>query len=188
MEGMAESPAEVVAELQAFLNDALATAAYARMGLIHERECLTQVQPSADNPDPTIHLWAGEPDQPIAPFSRWSLSEARSQVAEDGPVEHRIGQQWIVYVFTAWEHEYRPRIAKAHGVEAGDLKVPLFGDIRLLRNDVVHHHGIATSDNSGKCELLGHWVTVDEAINVTPERLAEFWRLFSAADLQQPPN
>src|SRR5690348_13635332 len=167
-----ESPSAVIDDLRDFMNDALATSSYARMGLIHEREFLSRPLATAENPDPMIHLGVGDPNEDFAPYSKWTLSVARRQLAADGPVEQRLGQQWIVYTFTAWEHEYRPRLAQAHGIDRDALTIPLFGDLRLLRNDVVHHHGIATDRNSGKCEVLGHWVTLGAANNVTPQRFA----------------
>ena len=35
-----------------------------------------------------------------------------------------------------------------------DVRDDLLGDIRLLRNDIVHHGGIATKANSGRCKIL----------------------------------
>ena len=185
---MQETVAEVITELQAFLNGALATQAYAALGLFHERELLQGIPITAENPDPTIHIGVADPNELFAPYSRWRLSEARRQLAQGGLVEQRLSQQWIVYTYTAWEHEFRPRLEKAHGREEGTLKVPLLGELRQLRNDVVHHYGIATEQHSGKCEVLAHWVSMGSPIHVTPERFAEFWNLFPWFDLEVTPS
>ena len=110
------------------------------------------------------------------------------QTAEYGPIERRLNQQWIVYVYSGWEHEYRPRLERVHGCEKGGLKLAAFGDLRLLRNDIVHYHGIASADNSGKCEVLRHWVAIGEPILVTQEHFGEFWATFPWAELEAGPS
>jgi hypothetical protein len=180
-----ESIAFVVDELRTFLNDSLAALSYATLGLMREREALAELG-TQDNPDPTIHI-VPNLTEPVVPYTRWKLSEARVQLARSGPVEQRLSQQWIVYTYTAWEHGYRARLEAAHGYESGRLKVPLFGDLRRLRNDVVHHLGVATQENSGRCEVVGHWVTIGEPIHVGSKRLAEFWGLVPWSELESQP-
>lgn len=169
-----ESVAEVLADLRSFLNDALATQAYARMGLIHEYHFTSAFPVTPDNPDPTIFLTAGDPGEAM-PFSQWRRSEVLIHLSQLGPVEQRLSQQWIVYVSPPGSTTIAPRLERAHGLERDALKIPLLGDLRLLRNDVVHHHGIASADNSGRCELLRHWVTIGEPILVTQDHFDEFW-------------
>ncbi len=76
---------------------------------------------------------------------------ARSRVG--GPAEVLLIQQWIVSMFARWEGEYRPAIARLHGVEPDQVKSELFGDLRWLRNDVVHNNGVVKA--SAKCAVLG---------------------------------
>ena len=183
-----ESVADVITELRAFVNDSLATEAFAAGGIKHQLAFIDQLPTKPENPDPTIFIGVGEPNERFAPHSQWRLSEVRQQLADGGPVEQRLGRQWIVYVYTAWDNEYRPRLERARGLEKDALKVPLMGDFRRLRNDVVHHRGIATKKNAGKCKIIGHWVTLGSPIHVTPERFDEFWRLFPWAELEATPT
>jgi hypothetical protein len=119
---MAESVSDVVNDLRSFLNDALATAAYARLGIMRERAFLEQLPVLPENPDPVIHLGMTDPNETFAPYSRWKLSTARLRLGDGGPVERRLGQQWIVYTYAAWEHEFRPRLGTAHGCTPAALK------------------------------------------------------------------
>ena len=64
---MQETVAEVITELQAFLNGALATQAYAALGLFHERELLQGIPITAENPDPTIHIGVADPNESLLP-------------------------------------------------------------------------------------------------------------------------
>jgi hypothetical protein len=90
----------------------------------------------------------------------------------------RIGWQWIVSFYAAWDEFHRPRLAKALGCEPKAIKVPLLGDLRCLRNDIVHNRGVASPEWAGKCEFLAHWVRIGEPIAVHGEQINEFVRCF----------
>lgn len=105
----------------------------------------------------------------------------------ENPIERALGHQFVVFVYAGWEHEYRARLARAHGCNGGDLQIPILGDLRRLRHDVLHHHGIATSKNSGKCEVVGHWVKVGEPIVIGPDEVGEFSRVFPWPELEAHP-
>ncbi len=100
-----------------------------------------------------------------------------------------ITQQWLVYLFSAWEDEYRKRLATAHGrTDKNDLQFPLLGDLRHLRNDIVHHRGIASGDNTGKCTVLQGWFFPGDDILLTTDHLTEFAQLFPWPLLRQGPE
>lgn len=87
-----------------------------------------------------------------------NISAARSYEAEVGPTgatSRRLTQQLIVTIHTGWEHEYRRRIATARRLDdPNEVRADFFRDITRLRNDVVHHHGLATAKNAAKCSTL----------------------------------
>lgn len=182
-----ESVAVVLDDLRLMLNDAVATHGFACMGLVLIPDLFERFPPPPENPDPIIYLGVGDPNLPSAKqYAEWRHSQALEQVARNGPVETRLSQQWIVYMFTAWEHEFRARLAAAHGCSPNDLKYPLLGDLRRLRNDVVHHHGVATPGETGKCELLV-WFTPGDVIQLRGEHFAEFVEGFPWDDMSVGP-
>jgi hypothetical protein len=65
------------------------------------------------------------------------------EVSVGGTIHARLTQQLIVTVFTGWDAHHRARIATARGLETDELKSDYFGDLRLLRNDIVHSRGLA---------------------------------------------
>jgi hypothetical protein len=174
-----ETIEEVLEHLRSAINDSIAAEAFASMGLTFLPEVFRRVPPVPENPDPTIYIGVGDPNLPSSEqYAQWPLSKALQQVAPEGPVTARLGQQWIVFVYTLWEHEYRKRLAAAHGCAVRDVKYPLLGDIRLLRNDVVHHSGVATPENAGKCQVVHHWFRPGELMHLRGEHFAEFVRVF----------
>lgn len=187
--GLHDRVREILADFQRFLNDATAAAGFATLGLGHLASYLERTPTQASNPDPMIFLGVGDPnDLQSQAYANWRRSEALRQLAHPGPVETRLGQQWIVYVYSAWEHDFRARLAAAYGCPKDAVKVPLLGDLRLIRHDVVHHRGIATQDNTGQCTVLRDWFQPGDAIVLQGHHYEQFMRLFPWIDLARAPK
>lgn len=74
-------------------------------------------------------------------------------------------------LYQYWEDNIRPRIAQIFGVETNKIVHPLFGDVRNLRNAIIHNRGIATDDVE-KNELL-RWYKRGDIINLGKQRYCE---------------
>lgn len=176
-------------DLRGVLKDALATTGFATAALRRLTGELESVPRTPGNLDPTVFVLEGDPNRPGArAHASWRLSEALKQLSVGGPVEVRLGQQWIVFMFSMWEQEFRPRLARAHGVPLDDIRYPLLGDLRRLRNDVVHHRGIATTQNAGGCEVLGHWFALGQPIALSGKHFVEFVDLFPWTEMAAGPQ
>jgi hypothetical protein len=185
-----ESARTILDELRRDLDDLMIAHGFACIGLRRIREHLANTPKHGVNEDPIIHLEGLIPDDPDwpknpgwLPSAEWRLSEALEQVEDNGPVEMLLGRQWIISVYALWEERYRPRLAKAHGRQTADEKYALLGDLRLLRNDVVHNGGIATVSSTGHCEIL-NWFRPGEIIMVDGRHFGEFLRLFPWLQLE----
>jgi hypothetical protein len=170
-----EDPAAVYADFRAFLNDMAGAQGHARGAVAFHAGRMLEIvgssPPPPENPDPTISLGIGDPNDPSSrEFSRWKLSELREKLAF---TEEWIGLQWIVGTYTGWELEYRPRLATAYGCDAARIAHDAFGDLRLMRNDVIHHRGIATADKSGRCVML-QWFRAGDTMRVRDEQVLAF--------------
>ena len=53
------------------------------------------------------------------------------------------------------------------------MKDPAMADIGRMRNDVIHHVGIASKRNTGRCEVL-KWFAAGEVIHPMMVHVAEF--------------
>jgi hypothetical protein len=173
-------------EFRSRLNDANAVVGFAKIGLPRAREIVGSMRTdNPENPDPAIYLGKGDPNDPASRWwARWRRSQALTALSSAGLVEAGLSQQWIVSVYTAWEHEYRPRFAVVHGCGTNDVRIPMLGDLRLFRNDVVHHHGVATNDNAGCAKIL-RWFEPGQNISLADEHFIEFVDRFPAEDLAQ---
>ena len=118
-------------------------------------------------------------DVPVTVYARWHSCELLDLMIPDGPIARELGRQWAVTVDSLWDASYRHRIAVEAGLPSDKHCGPLImADLRRIRNDIVHHRGIATERNSGKCELLGHWISVAEEIVITEFMVVEFMELW----------
>jgi len=59
----------------------------------------------------------------------------------------------VVFTYHIWDEKYRAAIALERGVEVKDIQVDIFGDLRILRNSIIHNKGFAADDVS-KCKTL----------------------------------
>lgn len=80
-----------------------------------------------------------------------------------------IGNMVLVSLYHFWEDHYRSEIAILFGKEKNGLKEPIMGDIRILRNSIIHHAGIAKFDVE-HCTLL-KWFHKGDTIYLDNERL-----------------
>ena len=88
------------------LNDLTAAHAFSVIGLRRIPEYFAALPKYPENPDPVVLIGTGPPDSPdTPPYAGWRLSEALTQVKQNGPVEIRLGHQWIVFLYELWEHE-----------------------------------------------------------------------------------
>lgn len=157
----------ILGDLNLDFNDIAAAHGLSVMGLERLPAYVSTLPKHSMDQDPLILVGADPADNPRTPhYAGWRLSEVINQVKKNGPVETRLGHLWIVTLYALWEEKYRPQFAAAHGRSPDDEKYDLWGDLRHLRNDVVHHGGIATAENTGRCVLLRHWFQPGDVIRL----------------------
>lgn len=124
---------------------------------------------SDENPDPVINIGAGDPNDPtVVADASWRKSHLDGAATADGWLQQWLTQAWIALIFARWEDYYRPGFAALHGVETRAITSDVIGDIRHMRNDVIHHGSVATAENTGKCRVLTRFETGEQII-FTPE-------------------
>jgi hypothetical protein len=146
----------------------------ATVGIIRVREWALAIEVENRTPESSMFVGHGDPnsDEGFA-YQRWHLDTLPDRLDADGPVIRDLGQQWLVHVASHWNDHYRQRIAGALAVAMNDVAEPVMADINRMRNDIVHHRGIATARNTGRCEVL-RWFAPDETIHVMMAHIAEF--------------
>jgi len=122
---------------------------------VQERACAA-VPPQTDLDSLDFFYGHGNPNDPSNRLlHRTTQGDFKRRNVKGGKNHVRAAQLLIVLLYSFWEHEYRPRLAGSLGLaDADGLKIPLFGDIRLVRQDIIHHRGVVTKDTATKLSVL----------------------------------
>ena len=103
----------------------------------------------------------GHPRQPQSRVVHsCTQGEYRRRNSEGGQNHKVIGQVCLVQIYSYWEDCYRDKLADLCGKKRNEITLDIMGDIRLLRNSIVHHRGIALKDVES-CKLLKWFIEGD---------------------------
>lgn len=95
-----------------------------------------------------------EEDLPIKYEQISTITEIRARNSEGARNQWFFANMCVVWIYQSWEDHYRKKIAAALGCKKNDILCPVFGDLRKLRNAIIHNLGVSSSDLE-KTEVLG---------------------------------
>jgi len=93
-----------------------------------------------------------------------------------GTNEQQMGRALIVFIYTFWEVVVRHRCADALGIRAGDLKLPIAGDLRRLRHSILHERAILNRRDHKKLEVLADLFEPDAELSLPHATMREIFR------------
>ena len=185
---MGERPESVIREYIDFVNrqvgvymDALAGFAGHRTRVEHQVHRVNKpVSSRIDNTGQRVVVCASyeDPTQPDIIHNR--IIRAIDYIAansEGGSNEQQHSQAILVFLFTYWEEEIRPRLAVLRKVKPEEIRSDIMGDLRILRNIVLHAKGIVRSDEYKKLKKLSDMFTVDQAAYISYENMHKIFVL-----------
>jgi hypothetical protein len=182
-----ETVDDVLADLNQMLRRAAAAHAFSTFGIVQVDRQVAAGPRSADNPDPAVYIGIGDPNDPASTqYAKFRASELPALLANGGPIATQLGQQWAVFVFTEWEDNFRGRLAAAQSCRLDEIRADVFGDLRLMRNDILHNRASASKDRTGRCKIL-RWFQPGEEVVIKGEHIAEFMGLVPWGDLKKGP-
>ena len=93
----------------------------------------------------------------------------------EGEAEQLAFRGWVEQVFNAlWDSQYRNALKRSfNGPGVIPPELDALGDFRLIRNDLVHKHAIASSGGTGKCVVL-KWFTVGDRMILGMHHVFDF--------------
>ena len=101
--------------------------------------------------------------------------------AEAGFNEQQVCWSIIVFLFAYWDEEIRPQIARVRGVATNDVKVNALGDLRLLRQSIIHNGGVISASNYAKLKVMGELCHPNSAITLTHDQMHKLFVLVKQA-------
>lgn len=97
--------------------------------------------------------------------------------SEGGSNAQQHSQAVLIFIFTYWEDEIRPRLAAARNVELHEIGSDIMGDLRILRNSILHPKGILRRDKEKGLKKLGNMFVVDQPIHISYEKMHQIFVL-----------
>jgi hypothetical protein len=95
--------------------------------------------------------------------------------APSGLNHRQLSYSVIIFIFTFWEDEIRPRLAKAKGVEPNDIKCDIMGDLRCVRNSILHTKGVFSHEWHKGLRVLHECFEVERQIEISHELMHQIF-------------
>ena len=150
---------------------------YAR---VERQVCRVMRKDKSKKSDEHPVVWASyeDPSKPDIIHNRIiRSSDYLSSNSVDGSNTQQHSQAILVFLFTYWEEEIRPRLAKSMSVAANEVKSDIMGDLRIIRHAILHSKGIIRPDKHKSLKLLGEMFSVDRPIHVSYEYMHKIFIL-----------
>lgn len=171
---------EVIREYISFVNEQVGTYMDALAGFAGhhtrvERQVHRILRPSRHHKNEkgeqvVVYASYEDPTKPDVIHNR--IIRAADYIAANAPGgsnEQKHARAIVVFLFTYWEDEVRPRLAKAKGVEIKKINSDIMGDLRVLRNVILHSKSILRPDKHKELKKLGGMFAIDKSLHISYE-------------------
>ena len=145
---------------------------------IHRANRPTSVR-NAENGEQVV-VWVSyeDPTKPDIIHNRIIRAEDYLSInARGGANEQQHARAIIVFLYTAWELDYRPRLAAAKGVDLNELKSDVMGDLRIIRHTILHAKSTLSQEDHRKLKKLGDVFQSGLLFSVTNENMHQIFVL-----------
>ncbi len=95
--------------------------------------------------------------------------------ARGGSNEIQLALSVLVFLFTAWELEIRPRLAQAASVTLNDVKSDIMGDLRIVRHATLHAKSVLAKEEHRRLQVLGTTFAPERAIEPSYEQMHQIF-------------
>jgi hypothetical protein len=133
---------------------------------VHRANRPVATKPADRDGMPTV-VWASyeDPTKPDIIHNQIIRSDEYLEANRPGGRnEQQHSRSILIFLFTYWEAEIRPRLARAKGVAPNDIQSDIMGDLRTLRNVILHAKGVLRPDKHASLRLLGDMFEADKEL------------------------
>ena len=136
------------------------------------------VRSEGDSAGQQVLVWTSyeDPTKPNVIHNR--IIRAQDYLAANtkgGFNEQQHAKAIVVFLFTYWEYEIRPRLATAKGVRVHAIQCDAMGDLRILRNVILHAKGIMRSDEHAELRKLAELFSADQPVHLSYENMQKIF-------------
>jgi hypothetical protein len=133
-----------------------------------------------DSTGQSLVVWTSyeDPTKPDVIHNRIiRASEYIAANSQGGSNEQQHSQAVLVFIFTYWEGEIRPRLAAIKGVGLEEIRSDIMGDLRALRHTILHTKGIMRPEKHRGLKKLSGMFVVDQPVHVSYENMHQIFIL-----------
>lgn len=133
------------------------------------------------NLDGVFQVGVGTPSKAGIAISELKTSQVLSGMKRHGPFSQLIAHGLLVWIYTLWDAKYRREIARELDVETQAICCDVMGDLRYIRNWIVHSNCFANDDYK-KLKIL-KWPDKRGEFVITGSRMDEFQLAINTMDV-----
>jgi len=151
------------AELMAELDQLFGFFFDAGMAFHITKERLEALQKQGNLSDASFFMFGdGEPKGPpeqvlLDSLHSTNIGAIKVRMSKDALNAQRAAQSVIVFTYHIWEEKYRRSLVDRNGTSLGTAESDVMGDLRLIRNAIIHNKGVADSPIS-RCKVITHFI------------------------------
>lgn len=82
-----------------------------------------------------------------------TISRLKERIKKDGFNQQKAAEAALIIIYLVWEEKYRNKLIRTDGTTIFKNNSDIFGDIRHIRNSIIHNKGIANQDMV-KCKVF----------------------------------
>ncbi|MFZ2209219.1 MAG: hypothetical protein WAV22_11180 [Porticoccaceae bacterium] len=102
-------------------------------------------------------LPTGTPEQVLQKsLHRTTFGALKERMDKSGTDSQLAAQAMIAFTYHIWEEKYRGSLTNNAGVPIHDTNSDIMGDLRLIRNSIIHNKGVADA-GVARCKVLKHF-------------------------------
>ena len=138
------------------------------------------VNSRVDNKGQKVVVWASYEDPTKGDIIHNRIIRASDYISANskgGSNEQQLSQAVLVFLYTYWEHEIRPRLASLKSVKSQEINSDIMGDLRILRNVILHKKGIMLPEEHKKLKNLRDMFIVDQPVHISYESMHQIFVL-----------
>jgi hypothetical protein len=94
-----------------------------------------------------------------------------------GSNEQQHARSIIVFTFTFWELEIRPRLAACKNVEPNEIRSDVMGDLRILRHAILHAKSVISKPEFKRLKATAHLFAPEVEMALSGETMRDLFRL-----------
>lgn len=123
--------------------------------------------------DNTMFFGSGHPNTVRSTaVARLPIGRLLNNLEKDGEFVSRLAKMTLVYIYHQWDENFREKIANSLSIAKCRVECALMGDIRLIRNAIVHNDSVVEQNLIKRLKILaGIWIIRAGTLDISSDMI-----------------